>query len=540
MEIIANKFAALTIFFIVVYILRNSMKKPGSSECPNGCLSRNPAQDNLRNAFILILLTHLAITLFLSYKLNIWIDEAYTLNTTGRSLGYALVQSIEFESQAPLYFLTLNIWRKINDSIFFARLFSAICILLTLLILVRLSKYYLPGVNPIYLPALSAFNPYLIWAASEMRVFAFGILLTSLLLVVFYERFILGRQEKQKGILLAGLWAIAFYTHYFFFILLAGLLGYLLVMRSWRKLAQFLLLILFPIILALPLLIQLPGHMAGHISGHQEHIGFLLSLRMVFVLVQNLVIHLTPLPLYGRFVLPALFFIFMGYIFLRNKQRIVRPQVIIWILLGISAGCYVLFIILFGPDILNPKYFFIVYILSNLAYLSLGYFFAEDSRKKFMLYSILIVISYHAVILVTSYSRLAKSGDYVRVVSTLDKMEKPGEPIIVFNPEAAMALSVYYKGSNSIIPVPNPINFKKFDSMLLVITGEEQLAKVIGEPIDSAPHVWLFHAGPDKYLGVDYQYPLLEQYLFKEYEVESEFSFFRSELRYLRRKPVPN
>jgi hypothetical protein len=516
------------------------MNRADFSEKTKGPFSGNRAGPNWKVLLVVLLLGHLAITVFLSYKLNIWVDEAYTLNTTGQSLGYALEQSIQFESQAPLYFLTLNIWRKINDSILFARLFSVICILLTLLTFVRLSEYYLPGVNPIYLPAVSAFNPYLIWAAVEMRVFAFGILVTSLLLLVFYRRFMLGRREKQQSLLLAGLFAIAFYTHYFFFFLLAAFLGYLLVIRSWRKLAEYLLLILFPIILALPLLIQLPGHMAGHLSSHQEHIGFLRSLRMVFVLIQDLVIHLTSLPLYGRFVLPTLFLIFIGYIILHFKRKIVSPQVIIWVLFGITAGCFVLFVTLFGPDIINPKYFFIVYILANLAYFSACYFFTEGNRKKFIISSILVMISFHAAILITTYSRLAKSGDYIRVASTLDKMERPGEPILVFNPEAAMALSVHYKGSNSIIPVPNPINFEKFDSALFVIRSEEQLAEVLKKPINSSPYVWLLHAGPDKYLGMDYNYALLENFLFKEYEVESAFSFYRSELRYLRLKRFPN
>ena len=78
----------------------------------------------------LIVCLNLAITVPLAAILNIWTDEAYTLNTTGKNLSYALVQAINFESQAPLYFILLNIWRSVNDSIFWARLFSIICVVL--------------------------------------------------------------------------------------------------------------------------------------------------------------------------------------------------------------------------------------------------------------------------------------------------------------------------------------------------------------------------------------------------------------------------
>ncbi|HEV7180287.1 MAG TPA: hypothetical protein VGN11_10450, partial [Candidatus Baltobacteraceae bacterium] len=63
----------------------------------------------------------------LAYVLNIWQDEAYTLQTTSRGIVYAFHQAVAFEQSAPLYFLALTLWRHINDSVFFLRLFSVLC-----------------------------------------------------------------------------------------------------------------------------------------------------------------------------------------------------------------------------------------------------------------------------------------------------------------------------------------------------------------------------------------------------------------------------
>ncbi|MFZ2052748.1 MAG: glycosyltransferase family 39 protein [Candidatus Aminicenantales bacterium] len=505
----------------------------GSSSQP---LSGNRSQPRWKFFVGLILLGHLAITVFLSYKLNIWIDEAYTLNTTGQSLGYALEKSLQFESQAPLYFLLLNAWRKIDGSIFFGRLCSVICAVLTLLSYVQVSRYYLPGMQPVYLPAATALNPYLIWAAVEMRLYSLAILLTSLLMLFFYRRFIVRRKNRFDAVLLAVFSGIAVLTSYYFLLLLTAFLGYILVRRSRRDLFEYLVMIFPSLILVIPLLAQVPRQMASHFPSQPEQIGLLRSFRIVFGLIQNLVLHLTALPLSAHVVIPALFFFITVCLVLRFKRKIAGAQIVIWTLFGITSAGFVFLVVFFGPNVVSPRYLFVIFILSSLAYFSVGFFLPESARNKFAAYSLLVMVPFHAFILISRYSPLAKSGDYLRASSALERMEKPGEPIIVFNPEAAMSLSVYYRGRNDVVPIPRKIDFERYDIRDFVIRDEEQIVKAMGEALSRRQNIWFFHAGLDKYQGVDYQFPLLEKFLSREFEVESAFVFFRSELRYLRRK----
>ena len=60
----------------------------------------------------LLILFHICIAIFLAKNLNVWIDEVYSLYTTGEGVRYAIKQSISFELQPPLYFVLLSLWRS--------------------------------------------------------------------------------------------------------------------------------------------------------------------------------------------------------------------------------------------------------------------------------------------------------------------------------------------------------------------------------------------------------------------------------------------
>ena len=85
-------------------------------------LLKKESQKYNRFFFISFILIYTSFLLFICNKMSIWVDEAYTLNTTANSLSKVLSLSYHFEGQAPFYFVILSLWRKINNGIFFARL----------------------------------------------------------------------------------------------------------------------------------------------------------------------------------------------------------------------------------------------------------------------------------------------------------------------------------------------------------------------------------------------------------------------------------
>lgn len=60
----------------------------------------------------------LLLTLPLAARLNLWLDEAYSLHTTGGGTLRALDEAIRHELQAPLYFIVLQLWRELDHSLF--------------------------------------------------------------------------------------------------------------------------------------------------------------------------------------------------------------------------------------------------------------------------------------------------------------------------------------------------------------------------------------------------------------------------------------
>jgi hypothetical protein len=59
-----------------------------------------------------LVLVNLSVTVPLAASLNIWEDEAFSLNTSGAGVGYAIRQALHFELQPPLYFVLLTLWRN--------------------------------------------------------------------------------------------------------------------------------------------------------------------------------------------------------------------------------------------------------------------------------------------------------------------------------------------------------------------------------------------------------------------------------------------
>ena len=77
-----------------------------------------------KHFYLILIFVHLIITIPLAYELNVWVDEASTLYNTEHGFIHTFQNVFHTEKQAPLYFILLSLWRDIDASVFFARLFS--------------------------------------------------------------------------------------------------------------------------------------------------------------------------------------------------------------------------------------------------------------------------------------------------------------------------------------------------------------------------------------------------------------------------------
>src|SRR5581483_12335958 len=88
----------------------------------------------------------LVLTIPLAIVLNVWQDDAYTLFSTDRGLGYAFHQAIGFEQNAPLYFVVMTLWRHVDGGAVFARMFSVLCAASTEKLIPPIVERYAPQI----------------------------------------------------------------------------------------------------------------------------------------------------------------------------------------------------------------------------------------------------------------------------------------------------------------------------------------------------------------------------------------------------------
>lgn len=146
-----------------------------------------------------VIIFHLLIALPLAYILNIWVDEASSLYTTENGLFQAFHNVFADEKQAPLYFLLLSVWREINHSIFFARILSIVFSLLAIKVFYDLARKLFDARAAAFITAIFAFHPFLIWASLEIRVYSLVVLLSVLLLKLFFDGYLEFHAEDAQS-----------------------------------------------------------------------------------------------------------------------------------------------------------------------------------------------------------------------------------------------------------------------------------------------------------------------------------------------------
>ncbi len=471
---------------------------------------------------------NLAITLPLAAVLNIWQDEAYTLHTIGRGVGYAFSEAIGFEQNAPLYFVVMNLWRHLGDGIFHLRLFSVACIAITVLLAPAIARRYVPRENPVLVAAVTACNPFLVWAAVEMRVYALVVLVCALLLLTFYDAFVKKPPSPASAIGYAACVAIALYTQYYLAFLIAAQ-GIAVVIYYRRQVLRFLAAAAAGALAFGPMLVVIPGQVQNFKDGFAAPSPAHAAANLAGILMR----YVLPLPVvHSKFIYVALVaLIFAALLLVRPKRSPAgtAPIVVITACAGVlfTAGTYAS-----GVHVLD-RHAASLYLPATISVFALlAYLSAPLGRRAALAWSAAVFVL-SLLTLGHTYAALAKPGDWPRVAAYLRANETPGEPIVVFEAENALPLSFYYHGPNPIVPVPRGVNFRRYRVSSFVIHNQAELAAVMpGER-----RIWLVTAGACTSSNVQFGCTALEGYVARHYLVKSDAKFFGSEVRLIERNP---
>jgi len=460
---------------------------------------------------------NLLVTIPLARVLNVWVDEAYTLYTTGSTLKHAIGRAIYFEYQPPFYFATLNLWRSLDHSVFFARLFSVLCVTFTIYAAGQLSVRYLKGLNPAVALVAMAINPAAIWAAEEIRVYAIAGLLGALLLWTFYDGYLTESQTRNSRSLHVILAVVALYTQYFLGFLLAGNVVTLLVMRRSQALRSYVLGMIVVAIICLPIAYVLRGQIA---AGTSTFVSSLAPLQLANAILSTLLSYVVPLAwCSAAYVLPIGLVIATVIVFLAARGLLLEGRVPCVIA---AVGTICLFITMaITKEPFAARYVYILFVPLVFAWLAV-LASLRHARTIAIIWLIAFVIC-SAMSLQFTYSALAKKGDWQRVATFIMGSEQPNEPILVFGFAYTFPLKVYYSGKNPIVALPT-----------FALRDEQQLEAKLDSTAGHHALVWLVTGDRCWRENVDLHCPMLEDFVAKHFSVVTSRAFYGSSVRLLR------
>ena len=427
--------------------------------------NKESRKKRIRNIiFFGFLIVYSILLIYISYKINISEDETYTLNTTSRSLSGVIRQSYDFEGQPPFYFILLSFWRHLNHGIFFAKLFSLVCIGLSAFSFYRLAKYFAGTDCAKWLLIIFLLNPFTVWAALEMRTYALLILLSTLTVYFFFRYYFENNKKNLYWFLLLSLTGI--YTQYFFLFLIATFAITILVFKDWKSFFIFCLYLLPVIIVFIPNLIFLSSQINLMKSDRSQLFSRSLISNIIYTPL-NLALAITHVSnVWINRLIRLCFYIAAWYIYLKllknylihNHPFLKKYNVVLFTIpLLILFFCIGFVITNVGY---NHKYMVVVFPLIMLL------FIIFKNYSIFPRNVIYVSISLYFIILLTKYYRRpVKTYDYISVANYIQKIEQPNEPILIYRPAIALPFKYYYTGKNKIIPIPYPV---RFDSSYLI------------------------------------------------------------------------
>lgn len=407
-----------------------------------------------------ILLTYFLLIVFLAYKVQIWEDEFYTMDTSSGSITRALDHALNFESQPPFYFVLITIWRKIFTSLFFTRLFSAISILVSIYFVNRIANL-LSLKNAFNITLLYAFNPVSIWAGFEARSYALCIMLTTLILYLFIKEYIIDKQKIENRILIAVFALFAISTHYLMVIFLASLGFYLLIIKDFRKLWLFVIdnsiaALLF-LLFATLIYKQLSAHEEMH--AHSDFSVFQVFSYAFSIIKQFLIGNMGNTFAALRYSIYGLLSLIFVYCWFQNKGVFNKMGKEFWFFT--ITALFILFILLTIKFVIHMsgvyhRYFVILFVPLLFSF---GIFILKLVSNKIVLVIFIVTLfSAYCFSVLNDYQYFSKRFDYKKLNETLTKKEGENTPVYIYRNTQYQIFKEFYSGHNKLIPLPKSLN----------------------------------------------------------------------------------
>lgn len=419
---------------------------------------------NYNIPLLLFSLSYYALIIYLSGTLNVWEDEIYSLDTTSGSLKYAFHQSLYFETQPPVYFILLTLWRGISGSIIWARLFSFLLILLSQIILYKFSEKVTNRKVATVVSILFLLNPWTVFSILEVRLYALIIFLSLIIVITFYNTYYTDNIPFKSRLIYVLLATAGVFTQYFIGFLLVANAAVLLFEGKKRPLRYLLLDMLFPlglILLYIPFvrlsvsvqtsIVPEYSRTFGEFLGEAR--GFFTQMTFDYLLPSNL-FYPGKLTWILRGILIILIFTGLFQAGLIKGLRTLFPFLI---LISAIMLCFIIVLYIFGKYSTDFKYAFVLFGPIYITFAFLIFHF----RPHVLYLLVIFIITFYTIWDYNRYKGLYKVKEYKALCENVEENEKNNEPIFIYRNISAEIIKIYYSGINEIIPLPREFVYDK-------------------------------------------------------------------------------
>lgn len=479
---------------------------------------------NKKNIFIGFLLIYTAVLVYLCSRLNVSLDETCSLNTTSKSLSYAIKQSYAFEGQPPLYFALLSLWRTINSDILFARLFSVLFVGLGAFVFYKLVHLVSDTNYSKWLVMLFLLNPFTISTATDIRLYAFLLFLSLVSIYSFFKFYI-----EQKNIYLyifvvtgiAGL-----YTQYLYVFLFASLGITLLIFKGWKLFFKF---CLYSIPVALLFLYNTLFKSNPMDLALINSFSTSIMERLITALhsPQNLILALNLIPFERtvRWIILGVFILLYVYTYFKwhKRDKIADRQYFEMFNVILVASICIMFIISFFFTVTGLDYYDRYTVIAFPLFISAFLLFKSHSLfSRRIIFAIICL--YYILISISTYRYSVKEYDQLGLARYIAAIEKKEEPILFYQKMISLPFSYYYKGNNRIVALPASLTFDS--TYFLKIKDTIELKQVIQKINSSSKSYLLISDKAEARFQNDTDIKMINDYLNSQYNITLDTLFY--------------
>lgn len=480
--------------------------------------------------FILI---YLILISYVSYIIPLWEDEFYSLNTSDHDLVSVIKQSYAFEAQPPIYFILLKIWRLICESIFFSRLLSIVFILSSAFFFSKIVTFLNNNKANRWVVTLFLLNPFTIWAALEIRTYALLILLSTITILLFIKYY--NNNNKRHLYYFALISAIGLYTQYLFVFLIISLSLTLWILKGWKAFLRLCLCFIPVIIIFVPNFLFLFGNIKNQTTDNHINVGIHLVYK-ILTTPPKLLLGLNRMPTDEIpkliVILISLILASYAYILSHRDHKATGNNLFnnINFLLYIILIFVVLYAVVFSITsiVYADQYMSIIFPVFMLLFALFNYY-PGFYRKLFYVSVILFYLS----LLLATYTHPIKNHDFIAITRYVQKIEQIGEPILFYRNSLSLPFKFYYKGQNTLKPLPGEVTYDT--NYLMNISDTNELDTIFHDLETETGSYILLTDDFNSYLySINMNRDIIDEYLDNHFKISLDTIFRGNDDRYLR------